>query len=93
MTKDANPHSLLTYVGLVALLGTSILLSRLPLSPLRDAAILSLAALQGLLMMIQFMRVRFQGHLIWVVAGASFVWLGILFALSLGDYLSRELIW
>jgi cytochrome c oxidase subunit 4 len=93
MTNNARPASLLTYVALTALLGASILFSRLPLGPWRTVFILLLAGGQGLLMILNFMRVRLHGHLIWVAAGASFVWLGILFSLSLGDYLSRAAVW
>jgi cytochrome c oxidase subunit 4 len=93
MTANARPASLLTYVCLAALLGASILLSRLPLGPWRIVLVLLLAGVQGLLMILNFMRVRLHGHLIWIAAGASFVWLGILFSLSLGDYLSRGAVW
>jgi caa(3)-type oxidase subunit IV len=93
MSQKLRPHSFLTYVILALLLGASILLSRLPLNSWKIAFILLLASAQGTLMILNFMRVRLQGHLIYVAAGASFVWLGILFALSFGDYLTRKLVW
>ena len=34
-----------------------------------------------------------RAHEIWLTAGASFLCSGILFALSLGDYLSRQSVW
>ena len=93
MTEHGRPASLLTYACLTALLGASILLSRLPLGPWRILLVLLLAGAQGLLMILNFMRVRLHGGLIWLAAGASFVWLGILFSLSLSDYLSRGVSW
>ena len=93
MTRHAHPGSWLTFVGLAALLGVSILVSRLMPDPWRIALILALAGVQGLLMVLNFMRARLHGQLIWIAAGASFVWLGILFALTLGDYLSRQVVW
>ena len=93
MTENARPASFLTYVCLAALLGASILFSRMPLGPWRIGLVLFLAGAQGLLMILNFMRVWMHGHLVWVAAGASFVWLGILFSLALSDYLSRGVMW
>jgi caa(3)-type oxidase subunit IV len=93
MSRIACTCSLPTYVGLTALAGASICSSQLPLGPCRTPLILFLTAIQGLLILLNFMRVRLGGRLIWVAVGASFVWLGILFALALGDYLSRPLVW
>jgi cytochrome c oxidase subunit 4 len=93
MTENARPASLLTFVGLAALLGASILLSRLQIGAWRIVIVLLLAAGQGLLMLLNFMRVRLNSPLIWVAAGASFLWLGILFTLALSDYLSRAATW
>lgn len=93
MTENARPASFLTFVCLAALLGASILLSRLPIGPWRIVIILLLAAGQGLLVLLNFMRARLNGPLIWVAAAASFLWLGILFTLALSDYLSRPITW
>ena len=93
MTENARPASLLTFACLAALLAASILLSRLPLGSWRIILVLVLAVGQGLLVLLNFMRVRLKGPLVWVVAGASFLWLGILFTLALSDYLSRAATW
>ena len=94
MTENArHPASLLTYVCLAALLGASILISRLHLGAWRIAIVLLLAAVQGLLVILNFMRARLDSPLIWVAAGAGFLWLGILFSLTLSDYLTRAATW
>ena len=93
MTENARPASLLTFVCLAALLGASILLSRLPLGFWRIVIVLLLAVAQGVLVLFNFMRARLKSRLIWVAAGASFLWLGILFTLALSDYLSRAATW
>ena len=93
MTEDARPASLLTFVCIAALLGATILLSRLKMGPWRIVLVLLLAAGQGVLMLLNFMRARLNSPLIWVAAGASFLWLGILFTLALSDYLSRAATW
>lgn len=93
MTRKASPHSLTIYIVLATLQGGSIFLSRLPLDPWRIALILLLAAIQGCVLMRNFMRVHLHGALICITVGASFVWLGILFILSFSDYLSRQVVW
>ena len=94
MTENARrPASLLTYVCLAALLGASILISRLHIGTWRIAIVLLLAAGQGLLVILNFMRARLDHPLIWVAAGAGFLWLGILFSLTLSDYLTRAATW
>jgi cytochrome c oxidase subunit 4 len=93
MTENARPASLLTFVCVAALLGVSILVSRLHLGTLTTVSVLLLAAGQGLLVLLNFMRARLNSPLIWVAAGASFLWLGILFSLALSDYLTRPVTW
>lgn len=93
MNENARPASLLTYVCLTALLGASILFSRLPVGSWRIVLVLLAAGVQGILLILNFMRVRVQGPLIWFAAAASFLWLGILFSLVLSDYLARTTTW
>jgi len=40
--------------------------------------------------MLYFMHLRHSARLVWVFVGAGFAWLGIMFVLSLGDYLARS---
>lgn len=92
MTENACRISWRTYISLSVLLGASVLVSRLGPDPWRVPLVLLLAGAQGLMMMLNFMRVRLRGPTLWIVAGAAFVWLGILFALTLGDYLGRQMV-
>lgn len=48
-----------------------------------------IATIKALLIILFFMHVRYSKPLIWVVAGAGFFWLAILFSLTLGDYFTR----
>jgi caa(3)-type oxidase subunit IV len=93
MSQKPHPHSLSTYLVMILLLTVSVILSSFPINSWKTALILLLAFAQGTLMILNFMRARLQGNLIYVVAGGSFIWLGILFALSFGDYLTRKLVW
>jgi caa(3)-type oxidase subunit IV len=51
---------------------------------------LLIAGIQMSLISIFFMQLRWSGHLNWIVACASLLWLGILFALVMGDYATRS---
>ncbi|HEY0792247.1 MAG TPA: hypothetical protein VGD78_14375 [Chthoniobacterales bacterium] len=88
-----RPASFRTYLGLTCLLGAAIVFSRLPLGPLRVLLVLLASSAQGWFMVVSFMRVRWQSHLIWLAAGAGLLWLGILFSLTFTDYLSRAWTW
>ncbi len=50
---------------------------------------LTLAVIKATLVVLYFMHVRYSTRLIWVVVVAGFFWLGILFVLTMSDYLSR----
>jgi cytochrome c oxidase subunit 4 len=54
---------------------------------------LVVATLQMAFIAVYFMQLRFSSHLTWIVAGASLLWLGILFALVMGDYATRSWRW
>lgn len=50
---------------------------------------LTIAVIKATLVVLYFMHVRYSTRLIWVVVVAGFFWLGILFVLTMSDYLSR----
>lgn len=50
---------------------------------------LSIAVLKATLVVLYFMHVRYSSKLTWVFIGAGLVWLVILFAFTLSDYLTR----
>lgn len=51
---------------------------------------LTIAVTKATLVVLYFMHVRYSTRLIWVVVVAGFFWLGILFVLTMSDYLSRD---
>lgn len=59
------------------------------LGPLNAVAALTIAALKAALVVLFFMHVRYSTRLIWAVVLSSLFWLGILFALTFNDYLTR----
>jgi cytochrome c oxidase subunit 4 len=50
---------------------------------------LLIASVKALLVVLFFMHVRWSTRLTWVVAASGFVWLIILFGLTMTDYLTR----
>lgn len=49
----------------------------------------AIASMKAALIMLFFMHVKDGKPLIWVVAGASFFWLAIMFGITFSDYLTR----
>ena len=51
---------------------------------------LTIATVKATLVVLYFMHVRYSSRLIWVIFAAALFWMGILFALTFSDYLSRN---
>jgi cytochrome c oxidase subunit 4 len=50
---------------------------------------LSIAVFKATLVVLYFMHVRYSSKLTWVFVGAGIIWLIILFAFTLSDYMTR----
>ena len=50
----------------------------------------TIAGVKGVLIVLYFMHVKLNTRLTWIFASAAFVWLGIMMALTLNDYLTRD---
>ena len=50
----------------------------------------AIATVKAILILLFFMHVRYSSTLTWIVAGAAFFWLAILFGLTFSDYLTRD---
>ncbi len=50
---------------------------------------LTIAVVKATLVVLYFMHVRYSSRLTWVIVIAGFFWLGIMFALTFGDYWTR----
>jgi len=57
--------------------------------PLNVIIALTIAVVKATLVVLYFMHVRYSSRLIWVVFASALFWLGILFALTFSDYLTR----
>jgi len=59
------------------------------LGAMNNVLMLGIAMTKALLVILFFMHVRWSTRLTWVVAASGFVWLLILFGLTMTDYLTR----
>ena len=57
--------------------------------PLNTVVALAIAVVKMLLVILFFMHVKYSGHLIQLVVASAFVWVFILIAITMSDYLSR----
>ena len=59
------------------------------LGPFNVVAALTIAVFKATLVVLFFMHVKYSTRLTWVVVLGSIFWLGIMFVLTIGDYLTR----
>jgi len=52
-------------------------------------AALTIAVVKGTLVVLYFMHVRYSSRLTWVFVSSGLIWLIVLIALTLGDYMTR----
>lgn len=87
------PTSTKLYLGVwTALMGLVFLnwaLAHHDLGSWNVVAAMAISTVQMLLAVLFFMNVRYESKLTWVFVGAGFFWLGLMFVLTLGDYLTR----
>jgi cytochrome c oxidase subunit IV len=56
---------------------------------MNNVVMLAIALAKAALVILFFMGVRWSSRLTWVVAASGFVWLLILFGITMSDYLTR----
>ena len=57
--------------------------------PWNAVVALTIAVVKATLVVLYFMHVRYSSKLTWVFIGAGIIWLIILFAFTLSDYMTR----
>ena len=57
--------------------------------PMNMIVALGIACVKALLVILFFMHVKYSGRLVQLVVASAFVWLALLLALTLSDYLTR----
>ena len=91
MSGHVAPVKLYLMVFGALIVGTilTVLVASVDLGPLNNIVMLAVACTKALLVVLFFMHVRWGTRLTWVVAGAGFFWLLILFSITMADYASR----
>jgi cytochrome c oxidase subunit IV len=79
-----------TFAVLMIMLAATVGVAYINLGELNVVAAMTIAVAKATLIILYFMHVRYSTRLIWIFVGAGFLWLGILFALSFSDYLTRH---
>ena len=79
-----------TFATLMVCTGLTVWIAFFDLGALNVVAALVIAVFKAVLVVLFFMHVRYGTRLTWAVAIGSVFWLGILLALTLGDYLTRS---
>jgi len=81
------------YVGvfltLLVMTAITTLVSGIDLGPWNTVVALGIAVFKATLVVLFFMHVKYSTRLTWVVVLGSIFWLGIMFVLTIGDYLTR----
>lgn len=75
--------------ALLVLTGLTISVSFLDLGRFNAVVALTIAVAKALLVVLYFMHVRYSTRLTQLVIGGGLLWLGILIAFTMGDYLTR----
>ncbi len=91
MSDHIVPTRVYYLVFLALMVGTAatVWVAYLDLGFANTAVAMGIAVTKATLVILYFMHVRYSSRLTWVVVASGFVWLGILFALGMSDYLSR----
>ena len=79
----------IVYFALLILLVLTVAAARVDLGPWSVVVALTIAVVKALLVFLYFMHLRYSSRLLWLVAGAGFVWLLIMLTYTLSDYFSR----
>jgi cytochrome c oxidase subunit IV len=78
------------FAALIVLTIATVAVSQLDLGLLNTPIALAIAVVKGTLVVLFFMHVIHSTRLTWVVIISSFLWLSLLFVLTLADYLTRD---
>jgi cytochrome c oxidase subunit IV len=77
------------FIALMVLLFATVGAAYLPLGFLHFPTAMTIATVKAVLIVMYFMHVKYSHRLTAVICAASFLWLGIMIALILTDYMTR----
>ena len=77
------------FLALMVLTAATVWVSRIDLGALNVPVAMAVAIIKATLVILFFMHVLHSTRLTWVVVISAFLWLGVLFVLTLSDYMTR----
>ena len=91
MSGHVAPKSMYYAVFAALIVGTAltVAVAFVDLGAMNNVLMLGIAITKAALVVLFFMHVRWGTRLTWVVAASGFVWLLILFGLTMQDYMTR----
>ena|SRR5205085_1335307 len=93
MSEHIVPVRIYVTIFLVLLLGTALTVMAAFYDfpwKLNVVVALTIATVKATFVVLYFMHVRYSSRLVWVIVAAALFWMGILFALTFSDYLTRD---
>jgi cytochrome c oxidase subunit 4 len=92
MSEEIIPSSIYfrTWLALLILFGVTTGVAYIPLGWFNTFLSVTIAFVKAVLIVLFFMHVKYKAKLVRVFVCAGLFWLGILYALTLGDYLTRS---
>ena len=89
--ETVQPRIYVKVLGaLMGLLVLTVGANFIDLGPLNLLLSLAISVAKGLLIMLFFMEVRYSHPVVWLFAGASFLWLLLLLVITMSDYATRS---
>ena len=78
------------FAALMIMTATTVFVATIDLGPMNIVAALVIAACKATLVLLFFMHVRYSPRIIFLIIFAGLLWLALLIALTLTDYLTRS---
>jgi len=88
--KSHVPAYLVIYVSLLVLVGLTVAVAHVKTGPLAFPIAMAVAGVKTLLIVAVFMHLKDETPLVRLFAIAGVMWLGIMFTILMGDYLTRN---
>jgi cytochrome c oxidase subunit 4 len=86
----STPRLVGVWLAVIALLGLSLGTAYIPLGRVNSIVCVAIAFIQAVLVWTFFMRLRWSGLLVRLIAVVGLLWILLLLGISLTDYLTRN---
>ena len=93
MSEHIVPVRVYVTIFLVLLVGTALTVMAARYNfpgQLNTIVAMTIATTKATFVVLYFMHVRYSSRLVWVIVASALFWMGILFALTFSDYLTRD---